>query len=687
MLRRAWVLFAAAGIAACGGEPEPAGSGAGGGSGAAGTKVVFDLDADLSDPEQFFAAPFPSDLRLGPGGTPDVRGLANPIGVGLIEGLRFAAAQRRGFPVIPVAWFAFTAPMPALDPTSVIAADASSPVLLVDVDPGSPERGRLFPTVATALEADRYTAENVVAVAPRPGIVLHPERRYAFVIRRSLGDAAGRPLGVARAIADLAAGRAPEGARGAAALELFAPLWPALETAGVPASEVAAATVFTTGDVVADTAALSSAVREAYAVTIEGLAIDPDDGADHDRFCELHGTMKLPQFQPGVPPFDTEGLFEIGADGLPELQREEEVPVVVALPKTPMPAKGYPLAIYVHGSGGLSTTVIDRGPQLEPGGPEQKGKGPAYVLAEHGIASAGSALPVNPERLPGASDIEYINFNNLVVLRDTFRQGMLEQRLFLEALRTLVIPKEVAAGCGLPEPPAGAAGYFFDAEKLVASGQSMGGMYTNLVAAVEPRIRAVVPTGAGGFWTFFVLTTKAVDDIPALLGALLGTQAPLSFMHPVLHLGELALEPVDPLVYVPRLARRPLPGHPARPIYEPVGKDDFYFDTATFDAMALAYGNQQAGEEVWPSLQETLALADDAGMAEYPVRRNRTSEEGETYTGVVVQYEADGIADAHYIYAQRDEVKYQYGCFLATFLKNGIATVPAPAPLGTPCPE
>jgi hypothetical protein len=53
---------------------------------------------------------------------------------------------------------------------------------------------------------------------------------------------------------------------------------------------------------------------------------------------------------------------------------------------------------------------------------------------------------------------------------------------------------------------------------------------------------------------------------------------------------------------------------------------------------------------------------------------------------VVVQYEGDGIYDPHGIYAQLDEVKYQYGCFFETFLARGVATVPAPAPLGTACP-
>ena len=45
---------------------------------------------------------------------------------------------------------------------------------------------------------------------------------------------------------------------------------------------------------------------------------------------------------------------------------------------------------------------------LVPGGPEQKGLGPAHVLAAHGFATVGSALPVNPERLPGAGETAYL---------------------------------------------------------------------------------------------------------------------------------------------------------------------------------------------------------------------------------------------------------------------------------------
>ncbi len=137
---------------------------------------------------------------------------------------------------------------------------------------------------------------------------------------------------------------------------------------------------------------------------------------------------------------------------------------------------------------------------------------------------------------------------------------------------------------------------------------------------------------------------------------------------------------------MPRLSRRPLEGFSARPVYEPVGMGDSYFPIAIYDAVALSYGHPQAGDEVWPSMQDALALADLDGTVDYPVATNLTSESGESYTGAVVQYAGDGYSDPHVIFVQLDEVKHQYGCFLETQVRTGTAVIPAPAALGTPCP-
>lgn len=701
-------------LAACGGGDNTGTGGHGGTSSSSssgtggqapeGAAAAFDLTADLGSVDHFYDFPYPSDLRLTGKGTPDLTGLPFPSFLQTIPLLRDAAMDHPGFPVVPVAYFRFSAPLPAIDVAQVIPADKASPILLVDVDPASSDRGALTPLVATTPPADGWVTDYTLAAAPRPGFVLHPKRKYAFVVMKSLGDADGKPLAAPAGLDDLKAGKAPAGAKGEAAAALYAPLWETLKTVGVAADDVAAATVFTTGDVVAETADLATALSAKYTVTVQDLHVDPDDGADHPRYCELVGKVTYPQFQKGTPPFDTEGLFDFSDGGLPAKQRDEDAPVMITIPKGEMPAAGFPLVLYFHGSGGLSTAIADRGtwaPEPDPTkcpegtqdewngvlGCNKKGEGPAHVLAPFGLAMAASALPVNPERVPNASETAYLNLNNLAAMRDTFRQGVIEQRLFLDALAKLTIdPATIAACTGISLPP-GATTYKIDINNVLAQGQSMGGMYTNLISATEPRIKAALPTGAGGYWSHFILITPLIPGVAGKVGTvLLGTSQKLTFLHPGLNLFQTAAEAVDPMVSMPRLARRPLAGHPVRPIYEPAGKGDSYFPMETYDAMALAYGHKEAGDVVWSTMQDALKLAGLDGVQPYPVVNDVTSETGAKYTGMVVQYEGDGVYDPHALYTQLDAVKYQYGCFFSSFLKTGTATVPAPAPLGTPCP-
>jgi hypothetical protein len=342
--------------------------------------------------------------------------------------------------------------------------------------------------------------------------------------------------------------------------------------------------------------------------------------------------------------------------------------------------------VYFHGSGGVASQVVDRGTQARDG-TIAVGEGPAHVVAAHGFAAAGAALPLSPDRLPGASATEYLNLENLAAFRDTFRQGVIEQRLLLDALLALEIDPADLGECTGVDLPDGETAIRFDPDSLTALGQSMGGMYINLIGAVEPRLEALVPTGAGGHWSYFILETSLIPGVAGILGSVLRVDGDeLSFTHPVMHLLALGWEAAEPMVHMPRLSRRPLEGFEPRPVYEPVGRGDSFFPTTVYDAMVLAYGHEQAGDEVWPSMQEALALADLEGIIDYPVSENLTSQTGDPYTGVVVQYAGDGFSDPHVIFVQLDEVKYQYGCFLETQVRTGTAVVPAPAALGTPCP-
>jgi hypothetical protein len=677
-----------------------------GSSGPTGTVVLFDASADFTSTDHFFDFPWPSDLRLTAAGTPDLSGIANPTLSQVFGGLLQIAQQRAGYPVVPVAWFDFTLDLAPRVSTDVLAADPSSPVLLVDVDPASPTVGKLFPTVAETIATDTYVPDGVLAVGPRPGIILEPKHQYAYVVMVSAGDSNGAPLGVAPALHQaLTSGDASD-----PVAKLYSVVPPALQAAGVDVTQVAAATVFTTGDVVADLFDLSTKVFGAYAsqVSITSVAVDSTVLDTNARFCELQAQISYPQFQVGSPPYDTGGLFTFDANGMPIEQGQQVAPITITLPKQAMPQGGYPLIVYFHGTGGVSQAIADRGvwrPETTTAncpagqaldswngvtGCNTPGQGPGWVMAPLGFAMAASALPVNPQRWPAGQNSnlpEYLNINNVAATRDIFRQGVLEERLFFDALKRLTIDPSVVATCSGLSLPAGETAYHFVADPLLAQGQSMGAMYANMISAVEPRIQAVVPTGSGGYWSYFILETQFFPNIKGDLGLLLGLRGSFSHLHPAMHVTQMALEPVDPIVFMPRLGREPLPGHPVRPVYEPHGMGDSYFPTDVQDACAMAYGNKEAGQQQWPTMQPALQLEGLDGLVPYAVTNDVTSASGTPRTGVVVQYQGDGVYDPHAIYSQLDSVKYQYGCFFQSFFQTGTATVPAPADYSVPCPH
>lgn len=636
------------------------------------TVSTFDLEAELTNQDDFYNLPYPNDLRLTPDGNPDLTGFPIPDNNIFAESIKSIADDSLGFPTNTAGYFRFNFPVAPQDFDNVIAADADSPILLIDIDPDSPNRGNLIPTVASTFRPDvNYVPPFLLGVAPAPGIILNPDRTYAYVVKSSLDNAIGKPLNPSPTLQQLIDGETPEGELGSEARELYQPLWETLEQIEVNPEEVAAATVFTTGNVVSEFARLSDEIVERYDVTIENLQLDPEDGASNPRFYELQGTVEMPQFQKGTPPFNSEGLFEFDDNGFLIEQRTEEVPVTITIPKTPMPDGGYPLMAYFHGSNGLSTQVVDRGAITEPGGEPTPGEGPAFVVAEKGFAAVSSALPLNEERFPDGSNITYYNPQNLAAFRDTLRQTVIEQRLLLEAMEDLEIPLDAIGSQGDVLLADGETDFGFQSSPVVALGQSYGAQVANIIGAIEPKIGAVVSSGSPAY---FALQAVENDQIESLARLVVGTLQEINPIYPALNLVQTAWGAVDPIVYMPYIAQSPLPGNPVRSIYQPVGEGDTIVSEEVFNAQALAAGVEQAGEIIWPEMQESLALQGLDGIVSYPVANNLVSE-GTPYTGVVVQYEGDGIADPHGIFAQLDEVKEQYSEFFDSFQETGVAVL------------
>lgn len=654
------------------------GCGGTGDGGREGVALILDAEADLGVAASFYDLPFPSDLRVDGDGHPRWSAMPRASNDMIFQPLIDLAERRVGWSVLPVAVFRFDAEVAA-----VSVDDGPRPLgeaFFIDVDPTSRDRGARVAAVAHRLEPDRWVPRGSLALTVAPGQLLTPRTTWAAVVLRALGDSGGAPLAVAPELSRLARGLGHP--RLAA---LHAPLFDTLVTSGIDPTEVAAATVFTTGDAVAEAAALYEEVAAAHDAEIVYLDVDPDDGLAHERFCELHGRVRLPQLQVGEPPFDTLGHFERDEAGRIVVQRVDVVPFVIAIPRTPMPPRGYPLALYAHGTDGLSTQVVDRGPIAEPGGEPAKGLGPAHVLARHGIASVSLALLLGPERAPGARERAYLNLANFGAYPFTWMQALFDTRVLIDALEGRTIPPELLEGCEGVALPDGATAFGLDASRLLVTGQSAGATITAMLGAIEPRARALVPTGQGGYWAQLLATGSRVGGPPELFATILETRARLTPLHPGMSLLEHAWEVAEPLVFADRIARRPLPGQAARHLYLPAVAGDSFHPEPTYDAMAVAYGVELAGEPGWPELGEALDQAGLDARPAYPVSGNRADVDGSPLTLVAAQWEGDGVADPHAVSLQRPELKHQIGCFFSTFLEDGVPTLPAPAPEDAPC--
>ena len=648
-----------------------------------GTSAAFALDGDWRGPT-WLDHPWPSLARraanghLDPAQIPHApRPAAKPDGPTLVDGLYDTLADRPGDSQIPVAYVRFDGALATRSPELVEIPGPSARLWLLALDRPVAEA---LPVVAQTLTPDAYAPAFTLALTPRPGFVLRPNARYAFVVLRGLGDAEGAPLGVPATLRNLLS-RSQVGlppGRADVLREPFAALRAALVQNGIAVDDVAAATVVQTADAFGELAALARWLRKRTTPSIQTLALDPEDGATHERFCELHGSIRLPQLQAGKPPFPNQGRFVLNADGAPIVQGEVDVPVVITLPKATMPDGGWPVVLYLHGTDGLSTQVVDRGPLSEPGGKPAVGKGPAHWLALHGLATVGVALPVNPERAPNAAKGAYINLANLAAFRDTIRQGVLEQPLVIDALATLQIPAATLAACAGPTLPTNAKAHRFAVEELGLLGQSQGGMYAYLVAAIEPRVRVVVPTGAGSLWSEYILITSKLPAAGAI-AALLGTEAKLTWMHPAMSVLQTAWEATESLVAAPRLWRWPIDGA-GRNVLQPVGMQDSFYPPALFDALALAIGHKQAGTAAWTSMQDALALDGRAGLLPYPVQATNIpgAPGAGAITSAVVQHPGDGWSDPHGIVYQDPGLQHQVGTFFATGLSAGVATLVGP---------
>jgi hypothetical protein len=639
-----------AALAACGAAERPMAASA--------TRAKFDLEGG------FFDAPWPIETRRHADGTLDLAGFPNPRRQPMVSDyLASAEAARGGFSRNGVVYLPLTGPVRTATLSATAPTAAGPFVFLIDVDPKSPARGRRLPVVARFnTYAGAFFPKYTLAVAAYPGIVLRAANLYAAVVLRDIGDEAGRPLGVHPALRALWAGHAPAG--GEALVPGFAALAETLATLGMRTADVAAATVFRTGDPAAGMLALQKSAAawplpaSAYTLT-RALR-------DYPTYCVLEGTTQVPIYNagsPGTHDYAVPGSGRIRfTGGVPQVQWVETIRFSLAIPKRAQPAAGFPLLFYANGQGGTYTQIEDRGTLAEQAAQEENGRGPALYLAAAGIGALDiESATVGPRHPTGSyAGIDFFNAFNLDAFRDNIRQAASEFTVLPRVARRFDIDAGAFAACSGVTAPGGRV--TFDPANFFFYGHSTGASIGDLVLGVEPAYRAGMLSGAGGSWLYNLALKEHPIKLSKVMSVALGLtpEEPLDMFHPLAAVFQTTVEEAEAMNFAP-LWQADHAGKPAKDILLIEGVVDGYFLPRMVNALSMAAGLDLAGPAVDPLTREELALTGGTQVP-FPAAPNRAGRMGH-----VVQFAADGF-DGHYAPFELATAKHLYRCWFESLL-------------------
>jgi len=258
-----------------------------------GPTVLFTLPAQDQTPSVFGSLPFPDDLYFDQGqpgdgdGTLLNAGLPTSHKMGLIaaavttntDTVEDALDLMDGFGTSSAIYFFFDGPLdPASLPASpVLAPSLSDSVFCADVATLTP--------VPLLIKFDVDSRiPNTLAVLPFPGRPLKPKTRYACVVRATV-TGGGNPV---EASADWTSVRDGASAN-TDADAIFDPVVTALGGAGVPASDIAGMTVFTTEATTDDLVKIRDVVLPGLPVPTADFTSRPE--LVFDNLLELNGLL------------------------------------------------------------------------------------------------------------------------------------------------------------------------------------------------------------------------------------------------------------------------------------------------------------------------------------------------------------------------------------------------------------
>jgi len=366
-------------------------------------------------------------------------------------------------------------------------------------------------------------------------------------------------------------------------------------------------------------------------------------------YVEYTGTYPGPNFQEGDVPYSVSGgAIVLGSDGLPVVQRMEDLRVAITVPPGPTPAGGWPVVIYAHGTGGNYVSFVNNGT--------------AARLAAQGLAAVGIDQVLHGPRNPGGNpDVDFFNFQNPDAARNNAVQGAADDFTVVRLIQGFSFDDNGTV-------------VTFDPSRIYFFGHSQGGLTGPLFLAYEPEVKGAVLSGAGALLYQALLTKTEPFDIASLVPSLI-RDPDVDENDPILAILQTWVERSDPANYGPLLVRHPPDGPggsplPPKPIYQSEGFIDHYAPNPTIESFATSIGVAQVGP--LKSTVDGLALRGQQTLTA-PVSDNLDG-----VTAVLLQYDQASGSDGHFVVFDVPAAQTQSAQFLGTLADTGTATLVAP---------
>ncbi|HEX7600931.1 MAG TPA: hypothetical protein VF316_04970 [Polyangiaceae bacterium] len=616
---------------------------------------VTPASLDQLSGEAFLDHPFPSDVRREPDGKVRFQGFYNPTENVLIDSfVKAATGLLDGFSPSASGYFRFDGDLdPATLPQDPPASlDPTSSLQLIDIDPTSPEHGqRKLTSWFFRPKPGVFWLADTLAVSPSHGWPLRSKTRYAIVLTRDARAVGGNPI-LPSADLEEVLGLRPTTDRTAQVRAIYTPALDELSKAGIDARKIAHLTVFTTNDPTDELFRVTDAAKTLEAPKADDQAwAAKEQSSSYDVYEGVYGPV--PNYQAGKLPFaqaDDGGGFLFDKDGKPVVQNTFTMRFALAVPNAtacPMPADGYPIVLYAHGTGGDYRSFLSS--SGEPG--QLLPKVCIAVMGVdqifHGIRPGAPPLD-DPNRI-GEIELLYFNFGNPIAFRTNVRQSSvdvtMQARLFSDS--KMVVPAAVSRTT---------ADIHFDASRLMFYGHSQGGQNGPLFLGSDDVARGGVLSGSGAM--IIVPLLEKTKPSPSVVGAVKtlmglngeGNEDELNFFHPVLNLAQTLGDVGDPLNYVPYIIKSPRHGvHKSIYMTEGIAADgtgDNYAPPDGIEIASVSMGLPRMLPGVRP-----VEMAAWGGLGDVTIPPEGLSGNlgGGTATGILAQFPPVDGSDGHFV--------------------------------------